>query len=552
MPFATKTNIPTSGYGWMKISPLDTAGNVFWVDSGAPLAKDSPSHGTSPEQPFATLDYAIGRCTASNNDVINVAAGHAETYTAAAGFVADIAGVRIQGWGAGTTRPTFTFTTATTADVDIDAANVTITNCIFVCGIDSQAVMIDVNATDFTIQGCLFKESSATGLTCIDINGGAANACDRAMIDGCDFWCVTAANWDRAIELGEVADGVTIQNCRIMGDFDDAGIHNVTGKVLTNLSILGNWVQNMQTGDHAIELVSACTGVATDNYCITDTNTIAFDAGALSCANNKWLDSAGGDSEGGPVNPLLDQATNFIGVDDSDNAVATTNVAANEDGSVLERLEQVQEAVNKGSGTALAANKSLVDALGTDGSTVTDSAVSVLGAIGANSSNNSFSSSSVVADRDGSVLERLEYILDAAPRLATVTSASPLTTGTLFTFTKSIIIYGIIGRVTTAVQAQATTVKLSIISDALAAYDICGTVDANAFVAGTMLSITGTAAGGMVATDARGAIAPGQANPVFATCVTSGTVKVTYGAASTGVIAWEMLWAPLATGATVA
>ncbi len=131
------------------------------------------------------------------------------------------------------------------------------------------------------------------------------------------------------------------------------------------------------------------------------------------------------------------------------------------------------------------------------------------------------------------------------------TSSSPLTTGNLFTYTGSIEILAIIGRVTTVIQAQITTCKLSVVPDALAAYDICATLDINAFDAGSVLSITGTAANAMVGTDAQGAIAPGQANPVFATCVTSGKIKVTFGAASTGAIAWELLWRPISAGATV-
>lgn len=86
-------------------------------------------------------------------------------------------------------------------------------------------------------------------------------------------------------------------------------------------------------------------------------------------------------------------------------------VVADEDGSIAERLEQVQEAVNRGTGTSIAANKSLVDALGSDGTTVTDSAVSVLGAVGADNANNAFASTNVVANRDGSVLERQEYLI---------------------------------------------------------------------------------------------------------------------------------------------
>jgi hypothetical protein len=353
-------------------------GNVFWVDSGA---GSNGNPGTF-KLPFATIDYAIGRCTANNGDLILVKADHAETITAAAGIAADVAGISIIGMGNGDDMPSITFTTATGADVDIDADNVTIKNIRFVCGIDSQTAMIDVNKKYFVMEGCEFYESSATGLTCVDVNGGSANACDGARILGNRFYCTTAANWDRAIELGEVADRVEISGNTIIGDFDDAGIHNPTGKVLTNLTISNNMVRNNQAGQHAIELVSACTGQAFDNRLVTNALATAFDAGALACAGNLWNATTGGDTEGGPVNPAADTSTNYIGTDDNDNSAATTNVAANEDGSVLERLEQIQEAVNKGTGTALASNKSLVDALGSDGTTVTDSAVSVLGAIG--------------------------------------------------------------------------------------------------------------------------------------------------------------------------
>lgn len=98
------------------------------------------------------------------------------------------------------------------------------------------------------------------------------------------------------------------------------------------------------------------------------------------------------------------------GANSADNLTETDLVVANEDGSIVERLEQIQEAVNVGTGTNLPSNASLVDALGTDSATVTDSATTVLGAIGANNANNAFDSSNVVANVDGSTLERLEFL----------------------------------------------------------------------------------------------------------------------------------------------
>jgi hypothetical protein len=40
---------------------LATSGNVFFVGSTATLAADAPSAGSTPETPFATVDYAVGQ-----------------------------------------------------------------------------------------------------------------------------------------------------------------------------------------------------------------------------------------------------------------------------------------------------------------------------------------------------------------------------------------------------------------------------------------------------------------------------------------------------------
>jgi hypothetical protein len=337
----TMSNYPSGFSGGVAIRGLPVlnthGGHVFWVSSTDASAGD----GTF-VRPFRTIDQAVGACTAGRGDLILVKPNHAETLTAAAGIDADVAGITIMGLGNGDDMPTITFTTATTADVDIDADNIAIKGIRFVCGIDSQAALIDVNAKNFTLEGCEFLESSATGLTCVDINGGGANACDGFKILNNRFLCLTAANWDRAIELGEVAANGEISGNVIVGDFDDAGIHNPTGKVLTNLTVRGNIVRNDQSGQHAIELVSAVTGQAFDNRFVTDAQATSFDAGALSCAGNLWNVTTGGDSEGVPTNPAGDAATNFIGADNNNNGAATTNVVSNADGSVLERLEYLQ------------------------------------------------------------------------------------------------------------------------------------------------------------------------------------------------------------------
>ena len=94
-----------------------STGNRFFVDSGATTTGgDTAGHGTSPDAPFLTLDYALSSdvCTASNGDIIYVMPGHAEAIISAADIACDLAGVKIIGLGEGSDKPTFTFTTCST------------------------------------------------------------------------------------------------------------------------------------------------------------------------------------------------------------------------------------------------------------------------------------------------------------------------------------------------------------------------------------------------------------------------------------------------------
>lgn len=81
--------------------------------------------------------------------------------------------------------------------------------------------------------------------------------------------------------------------------------------------------------------------------------------------------------------------------------------------SLAEVLAYIQDGTRKGTGTAMGANKSIADALGTDGVAITDSAVSVLGVIGSDTGTTAFASTNVVANEDGNVLERLEQLQEA-------------------------------------------------------------------------------------------------------------------------------------------
>lgn len=239
---------------------------------------------------------------------------------------------------------------------------------------------------------------------------------------------------------------------QVAGDYDSSAVAaDEDGSVLERLEQIQEAV-NRGAGTSLAANKSLADALGSDGNAVTDSATSVLGAVGANNANNAFdsgnvvgnvdgstlerveaiqralnivaTGAGGGFEEDGTPNlvtalgtngsTVTDSATSVlgaVGADNANNAFASTNVAANEDGSVLERLEQLQEAVNRGSGTSLAANKSVVDALGTDGTTVTDSAVSVLGAIGANNGDNAFDSSSVAANVDGSVLERLEAVI---------------------------------------------------------------------------------------------------------------------------------------------
>lgn len=121
---------------------------------------DDERSGRSKETCLATLDAAIGKCTASKNDIIYVLPGHAETLSTAAAINLDVIGVRVIGLGEGALRPTFTFS-AVDATITMTAASCSIENCLIVPSIDSVVSPIVVSAANCKVDVEL-RDASAT------------------------------------------------------------------------------------------------------------------------------------------------------------------------------------------------------------------------------------------------------------------------------------------------------------------------------------------------------------------------------------------------------
>ena len=247
-----------------------TTGEIFFVHSGT--GTDATTQGGTPDRPFATLDYAVGQCTANQFDRIYLMPGHAETVIAAAQIDLDVAGIEIIGLGRGSLIPTFTFATAATADIDVDAANITMRNVRFVGNIDALTAGVDVNAAHFTIEDFEFVESDPASkqvarLFALD---AAADFCTirRGVMQFSD----TAGSVTAILLTG--CDHTVIADCSIHGNFSAACIQAAT-TAITDALITRNHLENSNAVDVCIELLAASTGWISYNACriVTDGDT---------------------------------------------------------------------------------------------------------------------------------------------------------------------------------------------------------------------------------------------------------------------------------------
>ena len=250
----------------------ETTGNVFYVSSTASGRSDNiNSHGGNPLTPFATLDFAIGACTAANGDIIYLMPGHAETIISAGGIDCDVAGITIVGLGNGTNRPVFTFATATTADIDIDAANIIIENVKFdFTGIDAIIAGIDVNASDFTLVGCEVIFASA-GNQATAVLKTDANA-SRMRLLHCYFHGTNNAGTEKVIWIDAGPTGVEIGHCRVEGTVSAGSASLIYIDSGLDIYIHHNVLLNRGTSSYGIRNVAlGSTGIIERNAIIVAT-----------------------------------------------------------------------------------------------------------------------------------------------------------------------------------------------------------------------------------------------------------------------------------------
>ena len=259
--------VPVEGLGGIG-SPLLTTGNVYHVDSGADTADDDNA-ATNPKQPAATLDGAIGKCTANNGDVILVAPGHSETISAAAAITFDVAGVTVIGMGVGNSRPTITLDTAATTDIDVTAADVQIHNMIFSMNYADIVEGFDLSASGFVVNKCRFV-ATATNMNFVDLIKGTTtdNEADRLEFTNNVVISPDTGN-NGVIDIGGDIAGLVFNNNYIrMGVANSEAIISVaTGKDVTDAEICYNHIYRLNTaGDLLIDSdTSDNTGIIAHN-----------------------------------------------------------------------------------------------------------------------------------------------------------------------------------------------------------------------------------------------------------------------------------------------
>lgn len=257
------TNLPdgVSSFGIPCVGSgvIPVGSTYLWVDS----ATGSDGNNGEADAPFATIDAAIGRCTASKGYVILVKQGYTQTTTSA--ITLDVAGVTIVGLGVGRNRPAITANFSSAGDtLTVTAANCMIQNLRFVSSSASQNAQVNVAAADFQMINCVV-EQGASNLIGVTIASGG----DRFLFQGCT-WLGTANGPDVAIDFeSSASDNFSVIDC--MFNFDANGCD--LGVIRANAdAVIGGLIQGCQflgVDTVAIDFNSSvkATGDGLVNYC---------------------------------------------------------------------------------------------------------------------------------------------------------------------------------------------------------------------------------------------------------------------------------------------
>lgn len=275
-----------------------TTGKVFYVHNGT--GADGTDNGKTKANPFKTLDWAIGKCTANKGDIIYLMPGHYEDLGAGETIDADVAGITIIGLGNGPDRPRIDYN-GTTASFDIGADGVSISNITLRPSVATVAIGIDIEAgvENTTLKDIEFLPGEAGDGTDefvigIDIKAG----CTRTVIDGVYYRHHASADGAASvIKLTGASDSVTIKNVDavITGT---AAVACINGDTTLSTRIHIEGCRLTSDAEPGIELLTGTTGQIVDTYIFTNLATIDAATVADGCAHFNVLYCEVGDEAG--------------------------------------------------------------------------------------------------------------------------------------------------------------------------------------------------------------------------------------------------------------
>jgi hypothetical protein len=263
-----------------------TTGNIFFVSSTAAKRGDSTHKGRSPDTPFATLDYAIGRCTANNGDVIVVMPNHAETITGAGGITADVAGITIVGLGSFNQRPRFLMDGGTTVTFAVSAADVTVRNMVFSSGNADVVACFAITAAGCWLDMIEFDENTTNEdwLSPIKATSTTDNNADGLKVTNCR-WLQASASGLEFVELNANLKGLVVHNNLVIHEGTASPLILVaTGKIFTVAQITWNFLAHKMTANEMLvnNDGSTSTGIIAHNRVghadVTTTHDLGIDA----------------------------------------------------------------------------------------------------------------------------------------------------------------------------------------------------------------------------------------------------------------------------------
>jgi len=247
--------------------------DIFFVDSVT--GTDAAGNGQHPDAPVATIDYAVGLCTASKGDVIYVLPGHNEGLGDAQINI-DVIGVSVIGLGSGSLRPRIDFDHANSS-INIGANGCTVKNLTLLPSITDVLVGIDVETT---VTDTLIEDIEALP------GEDGAGVDDFALVVDIKVGCTrttvrrlkvrqhgSGAGYIAGIRLSGASDDILIEDCdiHIVGAGVVAPINGIT-TLSTNVRIKGCTLET--DAEPGIELFTGTAGTISDTDIFTDLATI--------------------------------------------------------------------------------------------------------------------------------------------------------------------------------------------------------------------------------------------------------------------------------------